>query len=385
MICHLDADCFYVSAERVRRPALGGIPVGVLGNQGACVIAKSYEMKAAGVKTGEPIWDAVKKCPLGIYIKRDFQWYEVLSRLMLETVRRETPVVEYYSVDEFFFDASPQAAKQLQADILNLGLPVSIGVAPSRTLAKLASDTSKPFGFKVVDDPAEFDGLRVDELTGIANANTIRLAKQGIFTIGDFRRADSKLINKLLTKTGEALWHELHGLPCIPIQTRRPMHKAIGRGGSIGQASDDPRILTAWLVRNMERLVEAMAANGYVASRLTLEVQYKAGGGYSARESLPQATGSSEVMLPAAKFMFSRRPRGVVSHIHLLADKLEHAGRHQLTFADRPQRLDAIKAAVNDKLGRWAVRSAETLPIGELYSDPAHAYEICDIVGKTCF
>ena len=68
MIGHLDADCFYVSAERVRHPDLAGKPVGVLGNNGACVIAKSYEMKAAGVKTGTPVWDARKLCPDGIYI-----------------------------------------------------------------------------------------------------------------------------------------------------------------------------------------------------------------------------------------------------------------------------------------------------------------------------
>jgi nucleotidyltransferase/DNA polymerase involved in DNA repair len=67
LIGHLDADCFYVSCERVRSPALAFQPVGVLGNQGACVIAKSYEMKATGVKTGMPIWDAVKLCPTGIY------------------------------------------------------------------------------------------------------------------------------------------------------------------------------------------------------------------------------------------------------------------------------------------------------------------------------
>src|SRR5262249_47101958 len=79
-VAHLDADCFYVSAERVRHPDLVGKPVGVLGNNGACVIAKSYEMKLAGVKTGMPIWDAKKLCPDGVYLKRDFHWYEVLSR-----------------------------------------------------------------------------------------------------------------------------------------------------------------------------------------------------------------------------------------------------------------------------------------------------------------
>ena len=100
---HLDADCFYVSAERVRDSFLHGKPVGVLGNQGACVIAKSYEMKAAGVKTGTPIWEALRLCPQGVYLKRDFRWYEIISRLMLDAVRQFSPAVEYYSIDEFFF------------------------------------------------------------------------------------------------------------------------------------------------------------------------------------------------------------------------------------------------------------------------------------------
>src|SRR4029450_13767418 len=72
---HLDADCFYVSAERGRFAELRGVSVGVLGNQGACVIAKSYEMKSKGVKTGMPIWEALGKCPGGVYVKRDFRWY----------------------------------------------------------------------------------------------------------------------------------------------------------------------------------------------------------------------------------------------------------------------------------------------------------------------
>ena len=105
-IGHVDADAFYVAAERVRYAHLVGMPVGVLGNQGACVIAKSYEMKAQGVKTGMPIWEAQKLCPDGLYVKRDFRWYEVLSRLMLDTVRDLSPKVEYYSIDEFFFDAA---------------------------------------------------------------------------------------------------------------------------------------------------------------------------------------------------------------------------------------------------------------------------------------
>jgi hypothetical protein len=157
---HLDADCFYVSAERVRDPFLKGKPVGVLGNQGACVIAKSYEMKAAGVKTGEPIWEAVQKCPEGVYIKRDFRWYEALSRAMLEVVNRLSPQVEYYSIDEFFFQAQPRPGQSFQdlavemreTVLRELDLPVTVGIARSRTLAKLISDSAKPFGARADGD-----------------------------------------------------------------------------------------------------------------------------------------------------------------------------------------------------------------------------------------
>src|SRR5579859_7533692 len=147
-IGHLDADCFYVSAERVRDAFLCGKPVGVLGNQGACVLAKSYEMKATGVATGLPIWEALVKCPEGIYLKREFRWYEILSAAMLEVVRELSPRVEYYSVDEFFFEAlAPragsfqEAAEALRTRIWErVKVPVTVGIARSRTLAKLISD-----------------------------------------------------------------------------------------------------------------------------------------------------------------------------------------------------------------------------------------------------
>jgi nucleotidyltransferase/DNA polymerase involved in DNA repair len=155
--------------------------VGVLGNQGVCVIAKSYEMKACGVKTGEPIWDAREKCPEGVYVKRDFRWYEVLSRQMLHAVREESPAVEYYSIDEFFFDAEPApgSSPQRLAEALRdhiteaAGVPVTVGVARSKALAKLVSDTAKPFGALALTDPdaerALLGCLDVTEIIGIAS------------------------------------------------------------------------------------------------------------------------------------------------------------------------------------------------------------------------
>src|SRR4051812_46204590 len=177
---HLDADCFYVSAERVRDAFLCDKAVGVLGNQGACVIAKSYEMKVAGVATGIPIWEALVKCPAGVYVKRDFRWYEVLSRMMLDVVREVSPRVEYYSIDEFFFAVSPsggrtfeETARAIRDRVMErVGVPVTVGIARTRTLAKLISDSAKPFGARAVLEPGAVEAmlaaLPVTEITGIA-------------------------------------------------------------------------------------------------------------------------------------------------------------------------------------------------------------------------
>ena len=105
-IIHIDADCFYVSCERVRFPCLREQPVGVLGNQGVFVIAKSYELKRLGVPTGMAVREAAALCPEAIFVKRDFRWYEEVSRRMLGCVETVSPQVEFYSIDECFFDAS---------------------------------------------------------------------------------------------------------------------------------------------------------------------------------------------------------------------------------------------------------------------------------------
>jgi DNA polymerase V len=288
MIGHLDADCFYVSAERVRCPQLIGKPVGVLGNQGACVIAKSYEMKKAGVSTGEPIWDARKKCPDGVYLKRDFRWYEVLSRGMLEAVESFSPSVEYYSIDEFFFQVLERGASaQTTADAMRerifqkLSLPVTIGIARTRTLAKLFSDTAKPFGARAVlgreAEREELAKLAVTEISGIARRRALRLEPYRIFTCLDLADADRLLIRRVLTRTGEAIWYELNGQPVTAINTRRTAHQALSRGGSLGGATADPMKIYAWLVRNLERLIEELEFHQVRTGLLELWLGYKEG------------------------------------------------------------------------------------------------------------
>ncbi len=400
---HLDADCFYVSAERVRDAFLRDKPVGVLGNQGACVIAKSYEMKAAGVATGVPIWEALVKCPDGIYVKRDFRWYEVLSRAMLDLMRVVSPQVEYYSIDEFFFQASVPRGGSFQKlaesirDLIweRVKVPVTVGIARTRTLAKLISDAAKPFGaLAVLDREAETKLLAdrpVTEITGIAGRRAKRLAVWNIATCLDLARADRRLVRSLLTASGETLWWELNGDPAQPIHTQRPAHKALSRGGSFGETTDDPTVLHAWLVRNLERLIEELEYHAVLAGRLTVWVSYKNGQVGVGQTSLTVPSDRFDVLLDAARPCLRNAwvPRVAATRMHLIAEHLTPRAEAPLGLFDRPdprlETLARVKRAVNARHGRFVLRSAATLPLASIYKDVANGYDICDVRGKICF
>ncbi|QEL14817.1 DNA polymerase Y family protein [Limnoglobus roseus] len=403
-VAHLDADCYYVSAERVRHPDLTDKPVGVLGNNGACVIAKSYEMKAHGVKTGTPIWDAAKLCPHGVYVKRDFYWYEVLSRKMLGIVGTFSPRVEYYSVDEFFFEAIPTShrtdlpgtATKIRDYIREAaGLPVTIGVARTRTLAKLFSDTGKPFGAVAVltrDHERELLAkMPVTEISGIGGKRADRLAPYGIRTCLDLADADGRLVNKLLTKTGYEIWLELNGTPVMPIRPERPPHQVLARGGSLMGNVDDPKLLWAWCVRHVERLIEELRYHNVRTTTLAIQLDWKDGTGTGGTTSMPVPTDRFDDLLDAARTSLRRAyiPGATATHMHVMATELRRAKGFQLSLFDAPdpkkEKLAATKHAINEKFGRFKVRSAATLYLPAVYRDPANDFDICDIRGKVCF
>ncbi len=404
MVGHLDADCFYVSAERVRHAELIGKPVGVLGNNGACVIAKSYEMKAQGVKTGTPIWDAKLLCPDGVYVKRDFYWYEVLSRKMLDMVGSFFHPIEYYSIDEFFFEARPQTRSQsLQQVAIAVrdhirdatGLPVTIGIARTRTLAKLFSDTAKPFGAVVVLDRdherALLSEMPVTEISGIAGRRAARLSPYGIRSCLDLADADGRLVKKLLTKTGYELWLELNGRPVTPIRPERSPHKVLARGGSLMGNVEDPAILWAWAVRHVERLIEELHFHMVRTDSLGIHLSWKDGDSTGGQCRLPCPSDRFDELLDAARVALRRayRPQETATHMHVIAPDLRRAKGFQLSLFDPPnpkrEALAKVKLAVNARYGRFKVRSGATLYLPKVYKDPANDFDICDVRGKVCF
>src|SRR5262249_24764689 len=177
------------------------------------------------------------------------------------------------------------------------GLPVTIGIGRTRTLAKLFSDTAKPFGaVAVLDRDREREilaRLPVTEVSGIAGRRAARLAAYSIRTCLELADANRKLIRQVLTQTGEALWWELNGEPIQPLQPQRPAHQTIARGGSMGGTVSEPAKLWAEAVRNLERLIEELEFHEVRAGRITVWLSYK---------DQPSGVGESDPESPTNRF-----------------------------------------------------------------------------------
>ncbi len=403
----VDADTFYCNAERARFPMLRGLPLGVLGNNGACVIARTSEMKTAGIKVGDPVWEAKIKCPDGIYLKRDFDWLGDVSGRMLEEIRLLSPLVEYFSIDEMGFDAQPVGGSHLKAAEAvrgrikeRIGVPATTGIARTRTLAKLLCDVIKPFGAAAVLSRSEEEtllaSLPASDLCGIGKQRAARLAECGIGTCLEFAKADRRLIRRLLTVVGEAIWYEVNGEQVLPLKAERPRHKMLSRGGSLGRETSNPYMILGWMVRNLERLIEEFRFHRVKAGRISLMICYRDG---KERHGFQRAARAS-VIPPSDRFDFlfddycsclraAYVPGASATRMHLFAEQLAPEGMTQMSLFDEPSTpedvIDALKEEVNAKHGRFALRSAATLALPEIYSDPATFREVCDIHGKHCF
>ncbi len=231
------------------------------------------------------------------------------------------------------------------------------------------------------------------EITGIAGRRAARLSPWGILTCLDLARADRRLVRSLLTAAGEALWWELNGETVQPIHTRRRAHKALSRGGSFGESTAEPVVLYAWLIRNLERLIEELEYHGVAAGRITVWLAYKNG---QVRRRPGHAPGPERPVRRPARGGPALPPQGVDAprpgdpHAPDRRASSPPAGSAPLGLFDPPgaRRAEAVarlKREVNARHGRFVLRSAATLPLAGIYRDTANEYDICDIRGKLCF
>lgn len=233
-----DCNNFYVSCERLFNPSLNGKPVVVLSNNDGCVISRSNEAKALGVKMGEPIFkmkEIVKREGIACF-SANFSLYGDISARVMDKLRSFSPGIEIYSIDEAFLDftgvpekdifqTGPEIVRRIKKDV---GVPVSLGVSHTKTLAKVATRLSKKYpatkGFCLMEKPEDIakvlSKFPVEDIWGIGRAYSKMLKSHGIETATDFTKKSPEWIKSRMGVPGVKSWRELRGEACIRLEDR---------------------------------------------------------------------------------------------------------------------------------------------------------------------
>ncbi|APC48364.1 DNA polymerase IV [Virgibacillus halodenitrificans] len=226
VIFHIDMNCFYASVEMAYDSDLKGKALAIAGNpeeRKGIIVTSSYEARAKGVKTTMPLWQARRLCPELVVLRPNFDRYRSASKAMFKILSEITPIVQPVSIDEGYMDVTdcgpPEKAIELAENIQNrilheLDLPCSIGIAPNKFLAKMASDMKKPMGITVLrkrELSTTLWPLPIEEMYGVGNKTAEKLKKMEIHTIGDLAKKDVYELKQVLGINGERLNNRANG------------------------------------------------------------------------------------------------------------------------------------------------------------------------------
>jgi DNA polymerase V len=307
LIALADGNNFFVSCERVFQPALRFKPTVVLSNNDGCVIARSAEAKALGIAMGEPFFKMHKNPAWrGVQVRSsNYTLYGDMSARMMDVFARFTPGIEVYSIDECFLDlagiAGPDPtsyAHEIRRTVLQwTGLPVSIGMAPTKTLAKIANRLAKKGdGVAVLLDPeAQTSALAatgIEDVWGIGRRWARMLRGYGVHSALDLKRAPRTWARQCMGVVGQRTVDELNGLPCIALEDCPPDKQTTAVTRSFGKMMTTPEDLQEIIKALASRAAEKLRQGDLVAEIVNVFVR-----GNPFRPDLPQFTGSASVAL----------------------------------------------------------------------------------------
>src|SRR5512135_1931425 len=383
-ILHLDADAFFASCEQAIHPELKGRPV-ICGKERGIVAAASYEAKARGVSRGVRLWDVKKLCPDAVILPSDYETYSLFSVRMFEILRRFSPAVEEYSIDEAFVDLTglrrsfhgsyESIAADMQETIQKeLGLSVSVGVSLSKVLAKLGSKHKKPHGITMIpgrEIHLYLEKLPVEKVWGIGPNTAAFLNKCGITTALQFARKDESFVKKRLSKPYQEIWNELNGRSVYPVTTEtKSTYQSISKAKTFTPPSADETFVFAQLVKNLENACIKARRYRLAAARVVifLRKQDFTGSGVELKLTRPTSypvelfellrDGFQHLFQPTALY----RQTGVV-----LAGLVEEKGVQYSLFEDtaKIEKMAKIYESIDrisQKFGKHTIQHAASLP-----------------------
>jgi DNA polymerase IV len=287
-ILHADLDAFYASVEQLLDPALRDRPVAVGGSaQGGVVLAASYQARAFGVRGGMPGWRAIRLCPTLTFVRGHFDQYQRLANQVMEILADITPAVERISIDEAFLDVSGATHLFGPPEVIGaalrrrvrqeVGLPISVGAARTKHLAKVASQVAKPDSLVVVPPATErefLDPLPVGLIWGVGPVAQQRLAERGITTIGELARTPAFSLEKLL---GQAVGAKLSAL-ALNQDPRRIVTSArarsVGAQSALGRRTPTPELVREVFSHLADRVAGRLRAKQRAGRTVTVRVRF---------------------------------------------------------------------------------------------------------------
>ena len=381
-ILHADLDAFFAAVEVLDDPSLRGLPL-IIGHPGprGVVSTASYEARRFGVHSAMPSVEALRRCPQGVWRSPRGPRYARASREVMEVFRAFTPLVEPLSLDEAFLDVrgsrrlfgdGPTIAGRIRREVLErTGLVVSIGVAPNKFLAKVASDLGKPDGLTVVPDGEEIAFLAplpIRRLWGVGPRTAERLGHLRVRTIGDLQRLDPALLRSALGERGGAHLHELaHGRDRRPVEPRRDT-KSVSTESTFETDLTDPREIEDFLFAAATEVARSLRRGGWRARTVLLKVRTGSFRTWTRSLTLGSPTDSGERLYRSAVELFEERIELGGEGVRLLgvgASGLvgEESPVQNDLFGEEPESdpRDRLADAINERLGSSALRPARLL------------------------
>ncbi len=386
-ILHIDCDAFFTSVEQALNPQLKGRPV-VTGKERGIVACASYEAKALGVRRPVALWEARKICPDLVCLPSDYETYSLYSRRMFSIIRRFTPEVEEYSIDEAFAEISglrrihrmgySQIAMQIKQTIQKeLGITVSVGFSSSKTLAKIASKQNKPDGFTVFranELHRILPSISLDRVCGFGPNTVALLHKRGIRSVWDYVQQSEGWAQRLLGKIGLELWHELRGKAMYAIQTEEKHdYASISKTKTFTPPSSDKEFVQAQLLRNLESAFIKLRRHKLRAKAMTVFLRDQEFGSEGCAGALDRSTSSTMEAAALAIELLEKlfRPGKLYRLTGVVLSKLDADDAIQYSlFDDIPKiesfrAVDAVIDGVNELYGKHALHLGTGLWLGK--------------------
>lgn len=372
-ILHVDMDAFYASVEVRDQPALAGQPVAVGGSaeRRGVISAASYEARAFGVHSAMPTSQAFALCPNLVLLPPDFQRYTSVSRQIMAIFRRYTPLVEPLSLDEAFLDV--RGSERLFGDAIKIGyairrdilketgLVASIGIAPTKFLAKLASDLDKPDGFRVIQ-PDEvrtvLDPLPVGKVYGVGRATEKRLQSLGVHTIGQLATLERDEVVRRFGASGAWIHDLAHGIDPRRVNPRRP-EKSHGMERTFPEDISDRDQLKRYLVDFCDEVAFVLRDRGLQGRTIAIKARYPSFRTVTRSKTLAHPTNLGARIYGTARELFERIPKGPLRLLGVSISHLEdvHGAQQGTLFDDAP----TAEVAARDKRLKRAMVGADIL------------------------